>query len=77
MQRELVSPVIFPRTFRINPAFFNMPVATFTVALRTPSICERNSCVSGKVSAPARSCVINSQRAQRSSMLCIRLQAAP
>ena len=69
--------VSFPRTYRINSAFFNMPVATFTVALRTPSICDRNSCVSGNVSSAARSWVINSQRAQRSSMLWSRLQAAP
>jgi hypothetical protein len=30
----------------MNPAFFNIPVATFTVALRTPSMWERNSCSS-------------------------------
>ena len=61
----------------MNPAFFNIPVATFTVARRTPSMWDRNSCVSGKLSWLARSCVIKSQRAQRSSMLWSRLQAAP
>ena len=34
----------------MNPAFFNIPVATFTVARRTPSMWDRNSCVRGKLS---------------------------
>jgi hypothetical protein len=53
-----------------------MLAADVTVARRTPSICARNSWVSGNSSPGTRSCDMRSHRAQRRSIGCNWLHAA-
>src|SRR5687768_1912178 len=49
------------------PLACNLPAASVTPARRTPSIEERNSCVTRKVWECARSAVMSSHRARRCS----------
>ena len=65
-----------PRDCRIKPPVCSVLAANETPARRTPSMIDRNSCVTGKWSVSTRSLVINNQRARRSGRLCRALQAA-
>src|SRR5258708_38970717 len=76
LEAALVDDLDVPAVIADEPACCSILATTVTVVRRTPSICDKNSCVSLMLLLSSRSRACSNQRLRRASTGCSALQAA-